>query len=83
MGSRTISLDDEAYGLLRDAKIADESFSDVVKRTFGAARPRLASLAGLLSAKDADAIQRLLASRRAASKREGAARRAHLWGGRA
>ncbi|MHA2499946.1 MAG: antitoxin VapB family protein, partial [Candidatus Hodarchaeales archaeon] len=32
MGSKTISLDEEAYEQLRNQKRGNESFSDVVKR---------------------------------------------------
>lgn len=48
MGSRTISLDDDAYEKLKGAKQPGESFSDVVHRLLGPSRPRLTELAGLL-----------------------------------
>lgn len=32
MGTKTISIDDEAYRRLKNKKIGNESFSDVVKR---------------------------------------------------
>lgn len=35
MSTKTISLDEEAYELLRGSKREDESFSDVVKRLSG------------------------------------------------
>ena len=83
MGSKTISLDDEAYGLLRTAKQPEESFSDVVKRTFGPSRPRLGALAGLLADKEgadlANAVKRM---RRESAKRV-AARQKRLWKGEA
>ena len=37
MPARTVALDEEAYDLLRRAKLKDETFSDAVKRL---ARPR-------------------------------------------
>lgn len=43
---KTVSFDDDAYTLLKGAKLSpSESFSDVVKRHFGARRP-LADSAG-------------------------------------
>lgn len=35
---KTVSFDDEAYELLKGAKLPGESFSDVVKRTIGPRR---------------------------------------------
>jgi predicted CopG family antitoxin len=48
MASRTVALDDEAYGLLRAQKRAQESFSETVKRL---ARPRrpVSAFAGMWS----------------------------------
>jgi predicted CopG family antitoxin len=43
--TKTISLDEQAYNLLRKAKRPGESFSDVVKR-IARPRPSLASFAG-------------------------------------
>lgn len=79
MAARTISLDDEAYALLRAAKIGDESFSDVVKRTFAVGRPRLAALAGALSSEDAAAVAKSVQKLRARSRTAAAGRRARLW----
>lgn len=43
---KTVTFDDEAYNLLKGAKVSpSESFSDVVKRQFGVRRP-LADSAG-------------------------------------
>lgn len=39
MGSRTISLKDDVYDLLKSRKRADESFSDVVERLAGERTP--------------------------------------------
>lgn len=58
MGSRTISLDDDAYEKLKAAKEPGESFSDVVHRLLGPAQPRLTDLVGLL---DEDAAEELAA----------------------
>ena len=48
MGSKTISLDEEAYNRLKKEKIGNESFSDVVKRlTRPIKRKPLSSFAGI------------------------------------
>jgi len=38
MGTKTINLMDDAYEMLKKAKKEDESFSDVVRRTFSKKR---------------------------------------------
>lgn len=43
---KTVSFDDEAYNLLRGAKLPGESFSDVVKRRFGGRRDAILATAG-------------------------------------
>lgn len=43
---KTVSFDDEAYELLKGAKLPGESFSDVVKRKFGGRRDGLAASFG-------------------------------------
>lgn len=43
---KTVSFDDEAYNLLKGAKLPQESFSDVVKRTLGRKRDGIAATAG-------------------------------------
>lgn len=56
---KTVSFDDEAYNLLKGAKISPaESFSDVVKRHFGLRRP-LADSAGGWADMDDDEAERL------------------------
>ncbi|MHA2294552.1 MAG: antitoxin VapB family protein [Candidatus Hodarchaeales archaeon] len=65
MGSKTISLDDEAYKRLKREKKANESFSDVVKRiTKPVTRKPLIEFAGIwnLSPKEWDTMQKSLAS---------------------
>ena len=82
MGSKTISVDDEAYDLLKTAKQPDESFSDVVKRTLGASRPRLSALAGLLSDKEGADLARAVKKMRRQSAANVAARQKKLWSAR-
>lgn len=43
---KTVSFDDEAYNLLKGAKLPGESFSDVVKRTLGHRRDGIRATAG-------------------------------------
>lgn len=80
MGSKTISVDDEAYRLLKAAKLGDESFSDVVKRALGASRPHLTDLAGLLDAKEGAALARSVKERREADRKAARPRHQRLWG---
>lgn len=80
MASRTISVDDEAYALLKAAKIGDESFSDVVKRTLSPTRPKLADLAGILTPAEGRKIERSVREMRHAEKSAEARRQKRLWG---
>lgn len=59
MGTTTISLKDEAYRRLEQAKHEGESFSDVVMRLTGDSRTEaeLDELAGGLGAELADAVE--------------------------
>ena len=80
MASRTISVDDEAYALLKAAKVGDESFSDVVKRTLSPARPKLTDLAGILTSAEGRKIGRSVRDMRNAEKAAEARRHKRLWG---
>jgi predicted CopG family antitoxin len=63
---KTISLDDEAYNLLRGAKLSPrDSFSDVVKRIFGV-RPPISNSAGTWAEFSEERLQRLMRERLAA-----------------
>lgn len=55
MGTKTISLADDAYEQLRAEKREGESFSDVVRRLTG--RVELASVHGALSDETADDLE--------------------------
>jgi predicted CopG family antitoxin len=59
MGTTTISLKDEAYRRLRDAKRDDESFSDVVIRLTDSAKTeeRIEELAGGLGTEFAGEVE--------------------------
>jgi predicted CopG family antitoxin len=83
MGSKTISLDDEAYGLLKEAKQGEESFSDVVKRTLGHSRPRWGAIAGLLTSKEGAEAAETVRKLRRESARGAAGRQKRLWKGEA
>lgn len=80
MGSKTISVDDEAYALLKSAKLGDESFSDVVKRALSPSRPKLSDLAGILSPAEGRKVGRAVREMRAAEKAAEARRHKRLWG---
>jgi predicted CopG family antitoxin len=74
MASRTVALDDEAYGLLKARKQSEESFSDTVKRL---ARPRrpLSDFAGMwsdMTAKERKELDRVFADMRKAESRRAA-----------
>ncbi len=56
MGTKTISLDDDAYEKLRNAKEPGESFSDVVHRLLGPDQPKLTDFADLLDEEAADEL---------------------------
>ena len=81
MPARTVALDEEAYDLLKRAKLKDETFSDAVKRL---ARPRrpLSEFAGrwsdLKSADRAALMGVYRESRKADERRSEQIRRA--WG---
>lgn len=80
MGSKTISLDDEAYDLLKAAKLPDESFSDVVKRALSHARPKLADFAGLLSDAEGKRLERFIKTAKNGALAADERRRKKLWG---
>lgn len=63
MGSKTISLDEEAYKRLKREKNANESFSDVVKRlTRPLKRKSMVDFSGIwhLSSQEQDTIKTVL-----------------------
>ncbi len=68
MGTKNISLDDEAYEKLRTRKREGESFSDVVKRLAG--ERSLLEIAGILSEEEANELQNVIEDRRAERERE-------------
>lgn len=56
MGSKTISLDDDAYETLKNQKRPGESFSDVIHRMLGPAQPSVREFVGLLSEEAAEEL---------------------------
>ena len=54
MGSRNISISDEAYHKLRNLKMKNESFTDVINRL--TKKTSILELKGLLSISEADSI---------------------------
>lgn len=75
MGSRTVSLDDEAYERLESRRRDDESYSDMVKRL--AEERSWHEVASLLSDDAVDEIEDAVASgrRRSRDRRERVSRR--------
>lgn len=64
MGTKTISLSDDAYELLESRKREGESFSDVVRRLAGGVT--LADYQGAISEETADELERIVGERREA-----------------
>lgn len=62
MGTKTISLADDAYEKLKAHKREGESFSDVVRRLTGGVT--LSEYHGALEAETADELEEIIASRR-------------------
>ncbi len=70
MGSRNISISDEAYHKLRDIKMKNESFTDVINRLTN--KTSILELKGLLSSGEADSIlNSIKESRKLSRKRLG------------
>jgi predicted CopG family antitoxin len=66
MGSRTISVSDEAYARLKSLKKPGESFSDTINRL--TSRRRLSEIAGVLDDEDIKVIERAVAAIRSRSR---------------
>jgi len=58
MGTKTISISDEAYSILKSRKNDSDSFSDIIVKLSG--KKKLASFYGSLSEKSADALEKLI-----------------------
>jgi len=66
MGSKTISVSDEAYARLKSLKKPGESFSDTINRL--TSRRRLSEIAGVLDDDDIKVIERAVAAIRSRSR---------------
>ena len=65
MGTKTISIMDDAYELLVSSKHKEESFSDVIRRTFTHTRPKITEVMGLgnfQSAKEREELRKTVES---------------------
>jgi len=56
MGTKTISITDEAYSMIKSRKDSGESFSEVIVRLSG--KRKLSSFFGALSKESADLLER-------------------------
>jgi predicted CopG family antitoxin len=68
MGTRTISVSDEAYARLKALKRQGESFSDVISRL--TSRKHLSELAGVLNEKEAKSLEKTIAALRNRRKKQ-------------
>ncbi|MHA1863360.1 MAG: antitoxin VapB family protein [Candidatus Thorarchaeota archaeon] len=66
MGSKTISVSDDAYARLKSRKKPGESFSDTINRL--TERKRLSEIAGILDEEDIKVIKEAIASVRSRSR---------------
>ncbi len=66
MGTKTISISDEAYGRLKFRKRKNESFSDVVTRITN--KTTLLDFAGILKEKEARSIEEKIKKSRSLSR---------------
>lgn len=79
MGSKTISLDDDAYGLLKSAKMPGESFSDVLKRMLSPKRAKVTDLIGMIPKDDGKALADTVKRMRCDDRRSASQRHKRLW----
>lgn len=66
MGSKTISVSDEAYARLKSRKKPGESFSDTINRL--TSRKRLSELAGVLNDDDIEMMEKAIVALRTRSR---------------
>ena len=67
MATKTISITDEAYEMLKSWKRNQESFSEVIKKI--GKRHRLSSFAGVLSEKEGNMLEKNIKDGRALSRK--------------
>ena len=67
MATKTISITEEAYEMLRSWKLKNESFSNVIIKI--GRKNRLSSYAGILSAPQAKSLKEAISSGRALSRK--------------
>lgn len=69
MGTKTINLMDDAYEMLKRAKIGEESFSDVVRRTFTQKKKEYRKYFGVWGKEFGAEVERRITERRAYDKK--------------
>ena len=67
MATKTISVTDEAYEMLKSWKSGSESFSDVIRKI--GKRHKLSSFAGILSEKEGAELEKSVKDNRAFSRK--------------
>jgi predicted CopG family antitoxin len=66
MSTKTISITDEAYSILKSRKVGSDSFSEVIVKLAG--KRKLASFFGALSKESADALEKSIKENRTMHK---------------
>ena len=66
MATKTLTITEDAYGRLAAAKEKNESFSEVINRITG--KVSLLSIAGILTEKEADELEKSIARSRQRSR---------------
>lgn len=65
MVTKTLTITEDAYGLLAESKLESESFSEEIRRIMGEKKPRkLSDFFGILSDEDGEEILSLLERKR-------------------
>lgn len=68
MATKTITIMEDAYELLKRAKLADESFSDTIRRTYSKEK-KMEDFFGAWDKAFADEVEKAMNERRAAAKK--------------
>ncbi len=67
MATKSITIEEDAYNMLKSWKERNESFSDVVRKL--ASRPKLTDFVGLLRGEQGERLEKVIREKRAASRK--------------